>query len=53
MRNIIVGLLFFVGGASGRLALVGTNSSGALMAVGVGLALWGGYQVFSQQDPDE
>ena len=42
--NIIFGLIFIVGGGSGQLALIGTNSSGALIVAGIGLLLWGGYQ---------
>ena len=34
MWNIVWGLLMIGGGASGQLALRGTNSSGALIAVG-------------------
>lgn len=41
MRHIIIGILFVVGGLSGQLALIGTNSSGALVVVGFGLAGWG------------
>ena len=41
MANIIIGILFIVGGLSGQLALVGTNSSGALVVVGFGLVGWG------------
>ncbi len=47
MGNIVIGLIFIVGGASGKLALIGTDSSGALIAVGVGLMLWGGKQMVS------
>ena len=47
--NIIFGLIFVVGGASGQLALIGTNSSGALVVVGLGLLAWGGYQAMSSQ----
>ncbi len=44
MWNIVWGLGFIVGGASGQLALRGTNSSGALMAVGGILILVGIFQ---------
>ena len=47
--NIIFGLIFIVGGASGQLALIGTNSSGLLVVLGVGLLGWGGYQAYSGQ----
>lgn len=45
--NIIFGIIFIVGGASGKLALIGTNSGGLLVLVGVGLLVWGGYQAMS------
>jgi hypothetical protein len=45
MWNIIFGLVMIIGGASGKLALKGTGSSGALMALGVVLLIWGGVQM--------
>lgn len=41
MVKIIIGLIMIVGGLSGRLVLVGTNSGGALAALGAGLLIWG------------
>ncbi len=41
MWNIIIGLIFLVGGLSGKLALFGTNSSTALAVVGAVLIVWG------------
>ena len=41
MWNIIIGLVMIIGGATGKLALIGTQSSGALVAVGVALLGWG------------
>lgn len=41
MGNILIGLIFIIGGVSGRLALIGTNSGTALAGVGVGLVVWG------------
>jgi hypothetical protein len=32
--NIVIGIIFIVGGLSGKLALIGTNSGVALAAVG-------------------
>ncbi|MCC6523143.1 MAG: hypothetical protein IT373_10820 [Polyangiaceae bacterium] len=46
LANILFGLVFVVGGASGQLALRGTGSSVALIAVGVGLLVWGVAQRF-------
>ena len=42
MRSIIVGIIFIIGGVSGRLALVGTHSGAALAVVGGILILVGG-----------
>lgn len=41
MWNIVIGIGFIVGGVTGKLALLGTDSSGALVAVGAGLLIWG------------
>lgn len=41
MWNIIIGVGFIIGAASGQMVLRGTNSSMALGVVGVGLVLWG------------
>lgn len=45
MWNIVIGGIMIVGGLSGKLALIGTNSSGALVAIGFGVLGWGIYQV--------
>lgn len=45
MWNIIIGLVMIIGGATGKLALRGTNSSGALVAIGVALLGWGIFQL--------
>jgi hypothetical protein len=49
MWNIIIGTLLIIGGLSGRFALIGTQSSGALAAVGVALVIWGVIQVIRQR----
>ena len=36
MRGIIVGLIFMIGGFSGNLVLIGTNSGTALGVIGIG-----------------
>ena len=41
MWNIIIGIVFVIGGLSGKLVLRGTNSSPALIAVGGVLIVWG------------
>jgi hypothetical protein len=45
MWNIIIGAVFVIGGLSGKLALIGTHSSAALVVVGAGLIVWGTAQV--------
>jgi hypothetical protein len=49
MWNIILGIIFIVGGLSGRLALIGTNSGYALAAVGGGLLVWGIVQMVKRK----
>lgn len=49
MWNIILGILFIVGGLSGKMALIGTQSSGALVVVGALLLAWGLFQKFRQR----
>ena len=49
MYNIIIGIVFLVGGLSGRLALLGTNSSSALAGVGIGLIVWGSFQEYKKR----
>ena len=43
--NILLGVAMIVGGASGRLALLGTGSGTALMVVGGVCAVIGVYQL--------
>jgi len=48
MSNILWGALFVIGGLSGRLVLRGTNSSKALIFVGIGLIILGLFRVLSR-----
>ena len=43
--NIVVGLVFIVGGLSGRLVFIGTNSGGLLSVFGLVLIGLGGYRI--------
>lgn len=45
MWNIIIGLVMIIGGATGKLALIGTQSSKALVVLGVVLLGWGVFQI--------
>lgn len=45
MLNIIMGLIFVIGGLSGKLALRGFNSPELLAAIGAVLIVWGIAQV--------
>ena len=45
MWNIVLGLVFIVGGLSGKLALLGTGSPIALAVVGLAMMGYGIYQV--------
>ncbi len=49
MWNIIFGVIFIVGGLSGKLALRFTGSSEALVVIGVGLLIWGIFQLARQK----
>jgi hypothetical protein len=41
MIKIIIGVVFIIGGLSGKMVLIGTNSGGALAAFGAVLIVWG------------
>lgn len=41
MVKILIGIVFIIGGLSGKLVLIGTNSGMALAVVGVGMIIWG------------
>lgn len=43
--NIVIGLVFIVGGLSGKMALRGTQNAPTLAAIGGVLLLVGGYQM--------
>jgi len=45
MYNIIIGVLFILGGLSGKYALKGTDSTIGLAVLGAGLVVWGIYQL--------
>ncbi len=45
MWNIIIGIIFVIGGLTGELALIGTNSSTAITVVGAAMIVWGLVQV--------
>jgi hypothetical protein len=49
MWNIVVGLIMLVGGLSGQLSLIGTDSSKALAAVGGAVLAWGLYQEWNRR----
>ena len=49
MRKIIIGLIMVVGGLSGKLVLIGTNSGVALAALGGLLIVWGFVKMNSSQ----
>lgn len=54
MWNIVVGIIFVIGGLTGNLALRGTNSGEAIAVVGAGLVVWGIVQVVkARQGGDE
>ena len=44
MWNIIIGIGMMLGGATGKLVLIGTDSAAALVVLGVVLLGWGIFQ---------
>jgi hypothetical protein len=49
MLNIILGIIFIIGGLSGELVFIGTNSGGLLAGVGVILVIWGAYRLYQKR----
>jgi uncharacterized membrane protein YfcA len=49
MWNILLGILFIIGGLSGNFVLRGTDNSELLVLIGVALAIYGGYQVLRRR----
>ena len=49
MVKIIIGLVFIVGGLSGKLVLLGTQSGTALAALGAVLVVWGIVRIIRQK----
>ena len=49
MSSVIIGLIFIVGGLSGKLALIGTNSGIALAVVGALILGRGIYRIRKQR----
>ena len=47
--NIVIGLIFIVGGLTGNLSMRGTNSGVALAAIGAVLVGVGGYRMMSKR----
>jgi hypothetical protein len=41
MVKIIIGVVFIIGGLTGKLVLIGTHSGVALAVVGVAMVIWG------------
>jgi hypothetical protein len=49
MVKIIIGVVFIIGGLSGKLVLAGTNSGLALAGFGAVLVLWGIARLMSRK----
>jgi len=47
--NIIIGIIFIIGGLSGRLTLIGTHNGPALAVVGVILVAFGIYRMVASK----
>ena len=50
MGNILFGIIMIIGGLSGELVLMGTNSSGALIAVGAVILIIGVVQLSNRNN---
>ena len=48
MGNILWGVMFIIGGLSGKLVLIGTDSSAALAGIGAIMTARGGYKLWSK-----
>jgi len=48
--NIVIGFALAAAGATGRMALLGTQSSGALVVAGLGVAGFGVFQLWRARD---
>lgn len=49
MWNLIIGVVFIVGGLTKKLALLGTDSGMALAGVGAVMVVWGIWQMGSRR----
>lgn len=49
MWNIIIGIGMIIGGATGKLVLIGTDSAAALVVLGVVLLGWGHFSKGAKQ----
>ena len=52
MWNLLFGIGFIIGGLSGKLVLIGTDSSGALVGLGVVLAIVGIVQIAKRRSAE-
>ena len=50
MVKIILGVVFIIGGLSGKLVLIGTNSGVALAVVGAVMIVWGIFRIASRRN---
>ena len=47
--DIIIGLVLVIGGLSGKLVFIGTQSGPLLAVLGLGLVGWGGYRIWKDE----
>jgi hypothetical protein len=53
MINIVIGIIFILGGLTGKLTLIFTGSSVAITVVGAGLVIYGAIQTFGGGSSDD
>lgn len=53
MGNIVIGLIFLIGGLSGKIAIRGTDSSTGAAILGGALVIWGIVQLVRSKSQKE
>jgi hypothetical protein len=53
MLNLIIGIILIIMGLSGQFRLIGTNSPGLLVLLGIAMAGWGAFQIYRRRHREE
>ena len=49
MLNIIIGVILIILGLSGQFTLIGANSPGLFVLLGIAMAGWGAFQIYRRR----